>query len=161
MDRGLNVGTGLRVDVASLATAIRGGARGTSRAFASAMSRAIEFGNVVFGALASRIVAYCAATIARYANSHRAAFGRGVFLKRRSVGAGLQKQSRRPERYAVYSVSIKRMYDDDQSAVGIECCDRRVRMILKVSCSRVRSSRNVPPLEDMSGCTRASSPKAW
>ena len=55
------------------------------------------------------------------------------------------------------SWSMKRKYEEDHSALGMECCERLVMMILKISRSAASSSRNVPPTEELSGLSVASS----
>src|ERR1700678_2230535 len=50
-----------------------------------------------------------------------------------------------------YSLSMNRKYDEDHNAVGMVCCGRAVIMILKISCSLASSSRNFPPVAELSG----------
>ena len=61
---------------------------------------------------------------------------------------------------AAYSLSRKIKYEEDHKAVGMVCCGRAVIMILKISCSLARSSRNLPPVAEMSGWIVASSRSA-
>ena len=55
-----------------------------------------------------------------------------------------------------YSWSMKRKYEEDHSALGIERCGRAVMMILKISRSLTSSSRNAPPVADVCGSISAS-----
>ena len=56
-----------------------------------------------------------------------------------------------------YSRSTKRKYEEDHRPVGMVRCGRAVRMILKISLSLASSSRNAPPVAEVSAWIVASS----